>query len=235
MTDRSIPSWDDLGEWWLTELAGDPAYDDEVTPLLLDLARPFGRVLDVGCGEGRLMAAIAARGGDPIGVDISSSLLRRAVDHGPVVMGALPSLAWFSDDSFDGAVVSLVIEHIADHVTLFTELARVTRTGGLLALVMNHPIYTAPESAPIEEPDGEVLWRPGEYFGSGYTDEPAGDDRVRFHHRTLGSLLSVAAATGWDLHQLIETGATDSQIERHPPLARQRHIPRLLAAKWKKR
>ena len=235
MTDRSTPSWDELGEWWLTELAGDPAYDDEVTPLLLDLARPFGRVLDVGCGEGRLMEAIGRLGGQPIGVDISSSLLGRAVAHGPVVQGALPSLDWFADDSFDGAVVSLVLEHIADHRTLFSELARVTRSGGSLALVMNHPIYTAPESAPIEEPDGEVLWRPGEYFGSGYTDEPAGDDRVRFHHRTLGSLLSVASATGWDLHELIETGATESQIERHPLLARQRHIPRLLAAKWTKR
>lgn len=235
MNDRAIPSWDELGEWWLTELTGDPAYDDEVTPLLLDLARPVGRVLDVGCGEGRLMEAMARFGADPVGLDISSTLLRRAVKYGPVVKGSLPSLAWFADDSFDGAVVSLVLEHIADHAAIFAELARVTRSGGSLALVMNHPTYTAPESAPIEEPDGEVLWRPGEYFGSGYTDEPAGNDRVRFHHRTISALLSTASDAGWDLRELVETGVTNSQIERHPPLSRQRHIPRLLAAKWQRR
>jgi SAM-dependent methyltransferase len=235
MNERSSPSWDTLGEWWLTEIEGDPAYDAEVTPLLIALAAPTGRVLDVGCGEGRLMKEIAGAGAQPFGVDISRLLLRRAAVHGPVVQGSLPSLGWSADDSFDGAVVSLVLEHISDHLALFAELARVVRPGGSLSLVMNHPIYTAPQSAPIEEPDGEVLWRPGEYFGSGYTDEPAGRHHVRFHHRTVSSLLTDASSVGWDLRELSETGVTESQIERHPPLAQQRHIPRLLGIKWRRR
>ena len=235
MNERSTPTWESLGEWWLTEVEGDPAYDGELTPLLITLAAPTGRVLDVGCGDGRLMKAIAHSGAEPFGVDISRLLLRRAVTHGPVVQGSLPSLEWFTDDSFDGAVVSLVLEHISDHIALFAELARVVRQGGSLTLVMNHPIYTAPLSAPIEEPDGEVLWRPGEYFGSGYTDEPAGRYRVRFHHRTISSLLSDASSVGWDLLELSETGVTESQVERHPPLALQRHIPRILGVRWGRR
>ena len=235
MSNRDEASWSALDEWWLTELASDPAYDDEVTPLLLSLMDPADRVLDVGCGEGRLMKAIAASGGRPLGVDISRSLLEKAVEHGPVVQGDLPSLEWCADDVFDAAVISLVLEHIPDHRLLLAELARVVHGGGHLALVMNHPIYTAPRSAPIQEPDGEVLWRPGEYFGSGYTDEPAGGHMVRFHHRTLSALLSDASAVGWDLKELYETGASPAQIDRHPPLALQQHIPRLLGVKWRRR
>ena len=235
MSDGTDQSWGGLDEWWLGELAADPAYEDEVTPMLLALLGATDRTLDVGCGDGRLMRAISEQGGRPVGVDISRPLLERASAHGPVVHASLPSIEWCADAVFDGAVISLVLEHIPDHRRLLAELARVVRTGGRLALVMNHPIYTAPHSAPIEEPDGEVLWRPGEYFGSGHTDEPAGPGSVRFHHRTLGTLLSDASAVGWDLRELHETGASGGQIERHPPLALQRHIPRLLGVGWCRR
>lgn len=224
-----------MGDWWLTELASDPAYEDEVTPLVMDLARPTGLMLDVGCGEGRLMRALAAVGATAIGVDIVPSLLERASEFGGVVRAELPSLDWCSDSVFDGAIVSLVLEHLPDHVLLFDELARVIRSGGVLTLVVNHPIYTAPESAPIQDPDGEVLWRPGRYFGVGYTDEPAGGQTVRFYHRTLGSLLTDASEAGWNLEEITEAGVTDAQVHRHPPLAAQRHIPRLLGVRWRHR
>jgi hypothetical protein len=99
-------------------------------------------------------------------------------------------------------------------------------------LVVNHPIFTAPESAPIHDTDGETLWRPGEYFGTGWTDEPAGDGVIRFHHRTMGELLTSAADAGWSLEHMIEVGVTDEQVERTPWLADQRNIPRLLGCRW---
>lgn len=227
--------WEAIDRWWLDELRSDPAYHDEVEPLLLELANPSGRVLDVGCGEGHIMAGLSALGAMPFGIDVSAGLLAHAVRHGPVIRYRLPRLDPFRDDAFDGAVICLVMEHIADHATLLSELARVVKPGGALALVVNHPIYTAPGSAPIAEPDGEVLWRPGRYFDTGYSDEPAGKAMVRFHHRPLGALLSVAADSGWDLRRLEEFGVSDAQVTRHPPLALQRHIPRLLGVRWIRR
>jgi SAM-dependent methyltransferase len=224
-----------MGDWWMDELAGDPAYEDEVTPLVMRLAQPTGRVLDVGCGEGRIMKVLAAAGCTPVGIDIARSLLRRASEFGEVVRAELPMLDWCDDGVFDGSVVSLVLEHLPDHVPLLQELARVVRSGGILTVVVNHPIYTAPDSAPIEDSHGEVLWRPGRYFGTGFTDEPAGDRTVRFHHRTLGDLLTDASAAGWGLEELHEIGVTDAQVDRHPPLASQRHIPRLLGIRWRRR
>lgn len=229
-------SWSELGGWWRSELGEDAAYEADVTPLVLGLLEPVAgeRILDVGCGEGRLMARLVSAGALPIGVDVAADLLESARAVGPVVRGSLPALACIRDGVFDGALVSLVLEHLADEATFFAEVGRVVRPGGRLALVVNHPVFTAPESAPIQEPD-EVLWRPGRYFDRGHTDEKAGEGTVRFHHRTMAELLNAASAGGWDLVRVVELGATDSQIEQHPPLGAQRHIPRLLGAAWRRR
>lgn len=226
--------WASLGGWWLDELADDPAYNEEVLPLALDLLdpQPGHTYLDLGCGEGRAMAAIGAAGATPVGVDVAGELLVRASGHGPVVRTQFPPLP-FDDASFDGVIVVLVLEHLADDVAVFEEAARVTCPGGVLGLVVNHPVWTAPGSTPIsDDDDDEVLWRPGEYFSSGWSDEPAGEGTIRFHHRTMSALLTNAAQAGWSLARLVECGASATQAERIPLLGLQRHIPRVLGARW---
>jgi hypothetical protein len=129
--------------------------------------------------------------------------------------------------------VVLVLEHLRDEEEVMAEAARVTRPGGVLALVINHPIWTAPGSTPILDPAGEVLWRPGRYFSVGWSDEPAGEATVRFHHRTLARLLNAAADAGWRLEHMVEAGVTESQVARTPGLEGQEHIPRLLGVRWR--
>jgi hypothetical protein len=109
------------------------------------------------------------------------------------------------------------------------------RIGGHLALVINHPIWTAPRSSPIDNKEGEVLWRPGLYFGRGHSDEPAGKKKVRFYHRTTAALLNAASAAGWMLLRMEERGISRRQVERFPDYAGQEHIPRLLGARWVRR
>jgi SAM-dependent methyltransferase len=141
------------------------------------------------------------------------------------VVGELPDLGFIRDRSYDGAYCVLVLEHIEDHERLFREVARVVRPGGALGLVMNHPIWTAPGSTPIVDSDGETLWRPGAYFSPGTVEEPAGTDRVVFHHRTMAQVVNAAAGAGWALVEMIEAP--------HHELEDQIGIPRLLAVRWK--
>lgn len=215
-------------------MAGDPAYDEEVLPLALSLLdpEPNKTYLDVGCGEGRVMAAIAETGASAIGVDISPALLERAARFGETHLDDVPPISFAADDSVDGVAIVLVLEHIPDEEAVFAETARITRSGGTMALIINHPMWTAPESTPILEDDGEILWRPGRYFGVGFSEEAAGEGTVRFHHRTMSRLLGSAADAGWQLDRMVEQGVSPAQVERTPLLAGQEHIPRLLGVRW---
>lgn len=221
--------WSDrLAGWWLDEVAGDPSYREEVDPLLgAVIGDERTRLLDIGCGDGRLLG----RFGPTVGIDASPALVERARTRGEAMVadaGALP----FDDGSFSGVYAVLVLEHLADPAPLLAEAARVVAPGGWLALVVNHPAYTAPGSAPIVDPfDGEVLWRWGSYLDRGWSDEPAGGDLVRFHHRPLGELLSLIAAAGWALERLEERPVG---VSSDPLLALQANVPRLLAGRWRR-
>ncbi len=220
-------SWSDLSDWWVTEIEDDPAYEAVVNPMLLDVLQPEAgrRYLDLACGEGRVMRALKESGAAIHGVDLTLALARRAADSGPVVLGRLPDLDFLRDDSYDGAFCVLALEHIEDERRLFAEVARAVRPGGIFALVINHPFRTAPEATPISDSDGETLWRPGDYFSSGTTLEPAGEGQMLFHHRTTSRILESAAAVGWYLERFVEAP--------HHELDDQAGIPRLLACRWR--
>lgn len=214
--------WSQLTEWWLSEVEDDPAYRKVVTPLLLEVLRPASGLtyLDVGCGEGRIMRAVEETGATIHGLDINPGLASRA---GNAMVGDLATIP-IRDDSYDGVYSVLTLEHVADHEPFFAEAVRVTKPGGVLALVINHPVWTAPGSTPISDSDGEVLWRPGDYFSSGYSEIPAGDSTVIFHHRTMSELLNAAAGVGWSLEHVVE--------QPHHEYEDQAGIPRLLACRW---
>lgn len=215
-------SWTHLTEWWLSEIANDPAYAEIITPLLLEVLQPKpGDIyLDLGCGEGRVMRAVAEQGATVHGLDINPDLARHAGNAVVADLTAIP----FRDNAYDGVYSVLTLEHVADHERFFAETARVTKPGGVLALVVNHPVWTAPESTPISDADGEVLWRPGDYFSRGSSDIPAGESSVTFHHRAMADLFNAAANAGWALEQMIE--------RPHHEYEDQAGIPRLLACRW---
>jgi len=220
-------TWSELSDWWLAEIEEDLAYEAVVTPMLLDVVRPEPgwTYLDLGCGEGRVMRAVTESGASAHGVDLTLALARRAAESGPVVVGRLPDLGFLRDDSYDGAFCVLALEHIEDERHLFAEAARTVRPDGVLALVINHPFRTAPGATPISDTDGETLWRPGDYFSSGTTLEPAGERHVLFHHRNTARILESAAAAGWSLERFVEAP--------HHELVDQVGIPRLLACRWR--
>lgn len=224
--------WSGLADWWVAEVR-DPAYRTEVLPLLGDVLPDVAgqTVLEVGCGEGQVLRELAAAGAVALGMDLDMGLARLA---GPAFRGVLPSLAPVRDHAVDGVVCNLVLEHLASVEGVFEEWQRVVRPGGWCVLVVNHPLQTAPGAAPVTDPDdGEVFLRVGDYFGEGWTDEPAGAGVVRFHHRPLGVVLEHAAAAGWQLERFEERAVSATLRASDPSWAGHEHVPRLLGARWR--
>jgi SAM-dependent methyltransferase len=172
-------------------------------------------------------------GGLTVGVDLSHRLLTEAVAHGPCVRNHLPRLSCFVDDAFDTAVSIYLLDLISDEPTFFTEIARVIKPGGALVIVINHPVCTAPGSAPIGDSDGEVLWRWGSYHQRGSSFEIGGGRNLEFFHRPIDVILNEAAKAGWVLEQIDERPLSSATIERLPEYVGQEAVPRLLGVRWR--
>ena len=107
--------------------------------LLLGAVRPGERVLDLGCGAGRFVAALGAAGADAVGVEVAQAALDRAARVAP---GA--DLRLLGDDgtipldhgSVDLVWCSEVLEHVADGAALLGEARRVLRRGGRLLVTV---------------------------------------------------------------------------------------------------
>ena len=222
--------WNDHAAWWLGEVASDPIYRLDIVPLITGLLEGVGGdLLELGCGEGQIMDLYPGR---VVGCDVSMPLLRHALARGPVVRTALPDLEWARGGVFDGAYMVLVLEHLSG-LDVFAAAARVVRPGGTLALVMNHPAFTADGSGPIlDQSDGEILWRWGRYFEPGSTLMPTTGAAVTFYHRTLADILTAAASAGWCLDRIVESGLSKAAIATEHEYVGQEQIPRLLGARW---
>jgi SAM-dependent methyltransferase len=230
-----MTEWTELAEWWLEEI-DDPAYAEEVMPMVEAITAPLtGRILDLGAGEGRVAAALASHGRTIISIDYNLQLLARAAGVGPAVALHLPDLSAIAAGALDGAYVVLALEHLHDLDAFFDGVARAVRQGGHLAVVLNHPVYTAPGSGPVLDPqDQEIYWRFGDYLQPGASTEPAGDGEVEFVHRPIGSLLNAAAQAGWFLEHVDEQGVGARAAQRDDLLALHKDIPHLMALRWRR-
>lgn len=93
-----------------------------------------GKVLDVGCGNGRFLTTMRTLGWEVQGVEFSEAGVNAARMSGlSVHHGDLASAA-FADGSFDLITARHVIEHIPEAQAFMAELARVLKPGGRLVI-----------------------------------------------------------------------------------------------------
>jgi len=112
--------------------------------------RPGDRVLDMGCGAGRHAFEVFRRGGDVIAFDQDGDELAGVLDlfgamreAGEVPLGAEADIKQgdalslpFADGEFDRVVAAEVLEHIPDDEAAISELTRVLRPGGTIAVTV---------------------------------------------------------------------------------------------------
>jgi ubiquinone/menaquinone biosynthesis C-methylase UbiE len=114
--------------------------DTQIVNRIFEYLSPnkHGLYLDIGCGSGNYTHALAERGVDICGIDISHEMLAKARKKNH-------SLSWiqcdarslpFANDLFNGAICILATHHIQDIEKAFQEIARVIFRG-------NFVIFTA--------------------------------------------------------------------------------------------
>lgn len=121
---------------------------------------PGRRTLEIGCGEGRVMRALAATGHAVVGVEAAPALARTARSRDPsaALLLADATVLPFRGSSIETVIVYNVLQTMAaqsDMVAAVREAARVLQPGGHLCVCVAHPmtdagrVCLAPESNDI--------------------------------------------------------------------------------------
>lgn len=142
---RQLRDWDGAhGAYWAEKYAVYDACMTRYQPVLLAAvaARPGERILDVGCGAGQVAIDVVrgAPGSTAVGVDLSSAQLevarRRAGDLAVEFLQADAQVHDFGEGAFDAVVSRTGTMFFSDRDKAFANLARATKPGGRLAMLV---------------------------------------------------------------------------------------------------
>jgi len=112
---------------------------------------PGGRMLDVGCGNGRFLRKMAALGWACEGLDFSETAVSLCRAAGLNVRRGDLSSAGLDDARFDLVTARHVIEHVPDPADFLREAARILKPGGRL-------LIQTPNSAALGRPWFGAYW-----------------------------------------------------------------------------
>ncbi|MBR2339143.1 MAG: class I SAM-dependent methyltransferase [Clostridia bacterium] len=236
-----MSGYQDFSEFY-DRLMNDVDYEEQAEYLLSLFRKHSGNtpktVIDIACGSGSLCAALAARGIDPIGVDVSASMLAKAAGKfAPDQQVLLLQQDMRELDLYgtaDGAVCMLdSVNHLcctADIERFFARLRLFVEPGGLFVFDVNTPFkhrqVLGNNAFVFEEEDFVCVWR-NRYLPKSaevamlldfFVEKDDGDyyrlcDEVReraYSRRTLEKLLK---QTGWEPLAVYNEYTTESAQE----------------------
>ena len=198
------------------------SYDDDPLHDFLDLpmfnssgylrSRIKGeRVLDYGCGTGRIGRWLKDRGADSVsGIDISPEMAKLAgkkkIYDEITVSGSL--MAGTSPAPYDGIITSLVLCHVGDIGGFFSSASSFLDPGGWLALADYHPFFLLngiPTSFHDDKNDKEFS--------------------IENSIHSLSDYFTSARSAGLAMAEFLERFVTDDCIDKRPNMKKYRGLP----------
>jgi SAM-dependent methyltransferase len=167
------------------------------------------RILEVGCGAASGSRWLAAKGAQPVALDISAGMLHHAqaaasrtgVDV-PLVQADAMALP-FRNESFDIAFTAYgAVPFVDDSALVMQEVYRLLYPGGRWVFSVTHPLRWCY----LDDPGADGLVAVYSYFDRTpyieYTDN--GVPTYVEHHRTIGDRIRELTGTGFILNDLVE-------------------------------
>ena len=125
-------------EYYLDEERGRRRTAHRLLDLLGTRIAP-GRLLDIGCGHGLLMAEARERGWDATGVELSRSATEHARSLGLRIVERRIEDVGFEPGSFDAIVAADLIEHVHEPRAFVARCRELLRPGGALVIATPDP------------------------------------------------------------------------------------------------
>jgi SAM-dependent methyltransferase len=162
------------------------------------------RLLEIGCGTGRVSGPLAAAGYRVVGIDINEGALRRAREQAPgphyicLDQRDVGSLR----DPFDAAIIlwnSLGFASRSDDEAMLADVRGILRSGGKLLLDLYHPTWLAAQPIETTTADGVVVRRWVEhdqcFHEIRYPNHHV--DQISFHVYLPGEMISMLERVGY--------------------------------------
>lgn len=125
-----------------------------------------GRVADVGCGTGQILAALHPRSG--LGVDLSARMIAAAravfADRSELrfIVSPAADVPSMEPERFDAVISADMLEHADDWRAAVSTMVEVCRPGGIIALSTPNPTWALPlwvlEKARLKMPEGPHMF-----------------------------------------------------------------------------
>ncbi len=188
-------------------------------------------LLDVGCGSGYFSRAMAERGANVTGVDLSAGMLRHAhlaEDAAPLgityqQMDARLIGESFPPASFEMATACMSMQDMPDIDRVFAGVARVLRPGARFVTCVTHPGSDMREREWLTDPSGErYALALGGYFEEGPLSYDWKSNRLAYqfstagYHAPLERWFQWALSAGFTLRAFHEPKPTTAALEAHP-------------------
>jgi SAM-dependent methyltransferase len=227
--------WELEAENWVrwARTPGHDAYWDYAPVFFDEIVPAAGRLtLELGCGEGRVVRDLTARGHRAVGLDASPTLLAHARGADPSGRYVLADAARvpFADGAFDLVVAYNSLMNIEGMEAAVREAARVLETNGRLCVCVTHPVNDAGAFA-SREPDASFVID-GSYLGKRPFEGTFERDGLEITFRgwvyPLEAYGRALEDAGFVIEAIREPPATAAAVERDPPERRWQRLPAFL-------
>jgi ubiquinone/menaquinone biosynthesis C-methylase UbiE len=230
LPDWRLPPGTDRGVWdYVHDATLATDYDDRLadSPLLrTDLAfceRRFptrGRLIDLGCGTGRLLVPFARRGFDCVGVDLSDAMLaaakRKLLDanvRAALVKANLVELNGFADAAFDYAACLFstlgMIRGRDNRAAFLAHVRRILRPGGAFVVHAHNRGFALTSRSGRRRWLGNRwrAWLGREEWGDQTMPQHHGGAPVTLHHFSRREVARELRQAGFEVVEVTPVGA----------------------------